>query len=386
MSAPAKSSASKSQAPPAKESRRESLVDESNQAQKENEEERAEHDIFVLEIRRFVEMSSEEFGQLSNRELRKLHPYLQFMWKKDEDVLTIHNDLVDRWNVLVGLSKSARHDADFFKQKAEDNQARAEEAEKEVHNLRTARASGTPGSESGGMSKSERMPDPDQFDNGDPKEYRIWKRAIRNKMEINFDRYDTDRKQVIYALNRTRGRAAQTLNTYLGHHEDVSLEELFERMDEQFDDPNAVNTARAQYISLRQNEREFADFIGDFRSLAQEAQIPADMMVFDLRGKIRTELKQVAAACEPKNANEFISFLRNADRNLKAAGSYRAKQKKNEDSGPKQEKTEASTPSSSSGQKRNNVSTIRCYSCNKMGHFATSCPESASKNEQPATK
>jgi hypothetical protein len=66
-------------------------------------------------------------------------------------------------------------------------------------------------SNSNHSSKSTKLPNPNQLDNGKSPSFKSWLAKIRSKFNVNHDYYDTELAQIAYIFSRTTSMAKEHL-------------------------------------------------------------------------------------------------------------------------------------------------------------------------------
>jgi Zinc knuckle len=244
--------------------------------------------------------------------------------------------------------------------------------------------------------KTEKLPHPEIFEDGPPQKFRSWLSAMKMKFMVNAALFPTELSKVAYVQSRTGGDARELLGSYFEDFERAQISEMFTDLANRFDSPFRQETARREYHYLRQKQQDLAAFLGDFRRLSREAEVREEDQIVDLRDKVRDDLKQVIILRRYATIQEMITDLTYADMNSRRIASNKST-------------VGASTPSKSSAPNsrqpagesvtkeekpvakprfQRDVSTIRCYRCEKMGHYVKDCPQTREQSgkELPATK
>ena len=137
---------------------------------------------------------------------------------------------------------------------------------------------------------SDKLPDVELFDDGKPEEYMVWERKIRRKMEANEDRYETDRRKILYASSRLTGVASQFVEPFLDGEDAIqTLDEFLTKLNERFGDPFIKSRARRDFSRLFQGKMEFRVFLGEFHRLARLAGIGEEDQRYALQEKVNRE-------------------------------------------------------------------------------------------------
>jgi hypothetical protein len=167
---------------------------------------------------------------------------------------------------------------------------------------------------------SERMPDPDKF-KGERKDFLRFSTQFRAKMTVNQDRFPTAASRVAYLASRLEGPAYAQLLPHLHADSAPGLTDYIEGLqvlDHAFGDPNRVNNARKELLSLRQANQEFGTFFATFHRLALEAKMHQDSLPTILEAAVSQELHSqlVYAINVPRDDyHELAKFLQNMENN-----------------------------------------------------------------------
>lgn len=122
--------------------------------------------------------------------------------------------------------------------------------------------------------KSERHPDPEPF-NGNRADLDRFISQLFNKLDINGDRYPTDKEKVGYAFGRLSGLAATTMEGYWtqGACSIHNLRDFVDHLERLYGNPHRKEQAANEWMLLRQDNREFSEFLAQFERLAAIAGI-----------------------------------------------------------------------------------------------------------------
>jgi hypothetical protein len=257
----------------------------------------------------------------------------------------------------------------------------ADDREEEVRAEFRRQREGTAGS--GGMAaKSDKLPDPPVFEQGTATEFRSWERKMRDKLEINDDRFETERKKIAYASSRIGGVAATVMEPYLDRDSASlvrTLDGFFEKLQMRFGDPFLKKTARDEFRRLRQANREFQVFLGDFHRLAAEAGIHEEDQLLEMQDKINTELKQACIGWEPSSLASLIQKLQLASRQhteiRRAEAAKKARSALLASAGTSSSSNAASQNKAGAAGSRRANSNLICYGCGEKGHIRPKCPK-----------
>lgn len=250
---------------------------------------------------------------------------------------------------------------------------------------RALRASPAGSTLSIGGSKSDRLPDPEQF-SGEGKieeqhhKFMVWKRQMLQKMKVNGDRYADEQARSAYAQSRVNGQASQFLEAWLQENEDCSANEILDRLEEIYADPNAKLVARKDYQAARQGKENVTTFLNRFRSLAVMAGISEQDQLLDVRERLSPYLQKNMGMYNADSMSRFILDVTSLDRRLTAAGVHQdnapangpgkrvrfARTSSEEAVVPTIEKT-TYTQREYAPRPRND--SVTCYDCGRQGHI-----------------
>lgn len=281
-------------------------------------------------------------------------------------------------------------------------------ANEELNELRSQRETSTLSAETSTSYtkavKSDKLPDPPLFTNGSHAEYKSWERQMRDKLTINEDRYETETKKIAYASARISGVAMTFMEPYLDHDSAArvtSAEDFFMKMRDRFADIFARKTARDQFKRLVQHGRDFQVFLGEFQRLAAEGGFTEEEQMEELQDKVALDIQRALYGHNPTSLKELILQCRTIDRQQRAT--TRRTPQSNQYATSSTSATTASPkvppPAQGTAYRQPNergafvprphkivdVSTIRCFTCGQLGHYATTCPQRTG-NGQPDSK
>lgn len=119
-------------------------------------------------------------------------------------------------------------------------------SERPTRNTHTGSDNGSLGS--GKLTKA--LPDPPIFINGKDPSIDQCLSKMRDKFEINWHHYPTDRSKLIYAENRVGGKALQHLKPCLRHNSIIpfaTIDDLFNHLEDIFGNPHRKEYAMEKF-------------------------------------------------------------------------------------------------------------------------------------------
>ncbi|EKV16468.1 hypothetical protein PDIG_20610 [Penicillium digitatum PHI26] len=183
-----------------------------------------------------------------------------------------------------------------------------------------AAAMGTPPSltpeSSGSHVRSERLPDPDKFE-GDRKDLRRFSSQIKEKLNINRDRFPTPQSRMTYVTNRLKGIPYAQILPYIrdGICQLNDFTDILDILERAFGDPNRARNARNELYRLRQGNKEFSLFFAEFQRLAMEGEMHNEALPTMLEQAINREMKGMLLHHEPPKGDylDLARFLQNLE-------------------------------------------------------------------------
>ena len=152
-------------------------------------------------------------------------------------------------------------------------------------------------------SKSLKIPDPDELDNGVEPTFESWRLQIRDKLRVHSDSFPVEEDKMAYIFNRTKGDTKKHLEPrYKPESEDPFLtgQEMIDYLASIYKDPYEVQNARFEYKGLMMKPTEtFATFHTRFLYLAGQGKIPRDDLCPDLFDKLTLELQRMVLPSYP---------------------------------------------------------------------------------------
>jgi hypothetical protein len=258
----------------------------------------------------------------------------------------------------------------------------------------------------GFLRHSKKQPDPNPLSDGVNPTFESWKIQIQGKLRVNADHYDDEEAKMLYLFGRTTGDAQKHLQPRYDEDSPTRFQtakEMVQYLASIYVDPNKARNARYEYNRLvMKTGQPFAEFQTQFLHLASEAQIPPTSLRMDLYDRLTTQLQRSLAANLRSLASfeELVADCLSVDAELRRITAREDKEKRfrkatsasvtpttilpasgNRSSAlgdtpgllpaVKTTTTRASVPRHTTP----NPSSVTCYNCDKIGHYASSCPE-----------
>jgi hypothetical protein len=250
--------------------------------------------------------------------------------------------------------------------------------------------------------RSEKIPDPPILEDGKKPKFEDWLVEMRNKLNGNADRYNTEIMRRAYVVSRTTGLARQILNPCL--HDDTAnpydtVQEMFDDLIHAFRNPHRQQEAQAKLRNLRMKIGEdFHGFLAEFLHLAGEAELPRSQYKAEFDQRLTRKVRELCIAFRGPSktfeeyctqAGSVVQSLNEFDEDAKR---YRAKDNNNRlsnrpnsqnDAAPK----DAGNGGTSKGSKLDDVTRDKlrkdgkCFYCKEPGHMTNTCPELAKKKK-----
>lgn len=158
---------------------------------------------------------------------------------------------------------------------------------------------------------------PDKFTGDDESEFPQFKGLLEAKLEIDKEAIGTERECVWYAFGRLSGKAAGRIYPWMEATKNTgkfTTREFLEQLDAAFADPEKQAKALAKINHIRQNNKDFRDFLREFEQTLLEAQgWKWDDAVRKgyLKAAISRELKdRLVTQEEPEKYSDFVGQLR----------------------------------------------------------------------------
>jgi hypothetical protein len=234
--------------------------------------------------------------------------------------------------------------------------------------------------------RSEKLPDPDKF-SGDKKDLRRFTMQIRQKMDVNADRYNTAKSRLAYVQGRLTGVAYAQVSPYIQNvaHQPSDYEGILDILEQAFGDPNRINNARTELFRLRQTNKDFASFFAEFHRLALEGEMSDDALSTILEQAVSKEVKELLISNKPPsrsylNLAKHIQELENRRQYYSTTPAFRpyvAPTVKPAITTTTTTRLAPSDPMDLSSQRRlppSDKETGNCFRCHKPGHRIRDCP------------
>ena len=244
--------------------------------------------------------------------------------------------------------------------------------------------------------RSAKFPDPPVLDDGQDPTFQIWVSQMRNKLSENadwFENEDPDKQEqsrVAYIQTRIKGKAADHLYPWLESKrenlDEVMVEDVIQVLQNVFDDPDKRIKARD---SLKQMKMKYAGdfnaFQAEFLRLAVISKLPQSQWKEEFHGKLYAQLRtlmELYVAADDTSFNVYCRTAQQYARGLSAQNKERQEKqdvKKFSDKGKMTKVVtgtrELTTGGSSFKKPYEPSSSVKCFVCQKTGHYSTSCPQ-----------
>ncbi len=346
------------------------------------------------QLQHLAETNPEEFlaGLNELREQRDLGVEATQLY---DDMLDKNPGYKDRYEA----EKRKKNEAREALQASQDEAVQLKSQVQELQTQLRSRRDGTPSSvqvQTG--RRSGKMPHPPMLDDGTDPTWDDWISKMTNKLEINYDHYESEQSRIAYVHSRTQGKAAKivyarthrlTTNPYR------TVEEILTDLEESFDDPDREGNYVREFRVLTQGQQQrFVEFFMDFRRLATHLELSDKMMIHDLKEKIQPRLRSAWAnsGADLDTVSKLRSYLTKVDNEHRAMKEIKVTKEKevskeaNRSKASKQV-TFAVTPRDSYQNRRQSPNPEQrrkaledqkdgsCYICHKPGHLAANCPD-----------
>ncbi|KAG0154713.1 hypothetical protein PDIDSM_281 [Penicillium digitatum] len=131
---------------------------------------------------------------------------------------------------------------------------------------------------------------------------------IKEKLNINRDRFPTPQSRMTYVTNRLKGIPYAQILPYIrdGICQLNDFTDILDILERAFGDPNRARNARNELYRLRQGNKEFSLFFAEFQRLAMEGEMHNEALPTMLEQAINREMKGIpgpeqAATTPPVN-------------------------------------------------------------------------------------
>ena len=278
---------------------------------------------------------------------------------------------------------------------------------------------GTPGGDSihsstAGIRLSEKLPDPPIFHNDKDKDsvsFKAWFRQMKDKLELNADRFPSDRAKHSRILSRLGGDASDAVEprTHADHPAPlVTSEALMNYLWAEYHNPNEKKDAKTAYKKLKLSPgQDYHVFKNSFIRFAAEARIPKTEWKDDFFEKLYPDFARSMAL---QAVDEGVSFDEFVKTGARVSLTFRNLAPDNQNSQPRRGKgrgVAASNAAASAaagtgiaagakvgaaaGRAKDALSDKtdeeikklveegRCFKCNRQGHRANACPDRSSR-------
>lgn len=280
------------------------------------------------------------------------------------------------------------------------------------------------------VKRSTKVPDPPEwFGNKDPAKgkvdqipYKVWRRKINNKREVNADHYKTESARMAMLEGFVSGVASVALDPYLDpeHPEAITTElALLQWLDNEYDDPYLRADAKHRFRSkdfVMKTGQPFSEWRNEFVATAGQIRLPKDEWKEEMHEKLAKNhfrLRDKLAAVFMNQKKSFDSYcklalqldadqrrtnqLRNDD-NKKASTNNPSNPRGGTTPGNNNSDKKANAPRSTSysaptggnqagrsyseakaqGLSKEEVTRLsaegRCFNCKEIGHPSRECP------------
>jgi hypothetical protein len=253
-----------------------------------------------------------------------------------------------------------------------------------------------------------KLPDPPLFSGEDRAMFDDWLVQIKNKLRGNHEMYPSESLKIIYVASRLTGTALALVTPRLDEdcqYAYLAVAELYTHLKELYSDPNKANNARREFQGLRMRPSQlFQEFYAQFLRLMTDSGISQQDLKYDLNDKLIWDLQAAVATYYNDSSVDLAAFAqycttvdqqirvrtekqKRSERNRVAFGSTPAQTPaKALKAMPVSTATTATTAPASralttlhektpSNKGVADLSTVKCYNCNKFGHYATSCTQ-----------
>ena len=318
-----------------------------------------------------------------------------------EMCLNFFFELNNEYADSVEQERLSRDQADTLKEQLAQQELKTQEVENQNILLRRQHSQAPTEITAGGAKLSPKITDPEQFDDGNHAEYDLWEQSMEHKLEVNADRYLSDKSQVVYIASRLKGTAAQRLGPHLNKNAILPITtaaEFFERLRDTFGDPFASENARRDLRALKQygKWRKLGDFLGEFQRLAAIGQVSMQEQMDTFRDNISLEHRKGLRGREMNSFKQMIDLVRLIDKDIQHEEQIKSRReffhkKSGDDHAVSPALKVSTTPAQPSvavqpSRPPRDLSQMECWNCGQMGHSARTCRNPKKGNEDPASK